>query len=132
MRFKPGDRKVDDGLVVGLVNQEETGGRARVGYLLAVGGATLAIGGVLLGILFSILSHAWSGEIACDGIQSWVLNFLPGAAAMGLCLGLLLGTGAIILDHARWRAGVSAVSLALVGSVIAFLAIASSFLGACS
>jgi hypothetical protein len=69
---------------------------------------------------------------ACDGIQSSILNLMPGAAAFGLGLGLVLGIGAIVLDHMQWRAGMSAVSLALVGSVIAFLAIASSFLTACS
>ena len=100
--------------------------------MLTVSGAVLAIAGVFLGILFAIFARAWSGDIACNGVQSSILNLLPGMAAVALGLGLLFGIGAMVLHSTQRRAAASAISLSLAGSVIAFLVIAPFALTSCS
>lgn len=106
--------------------------RARWAERLAVTGAFLALAGIGLGILFAILARAWSGEISCDGIQSSILNVLPGMAVVALALGLLCGLAAIVLRPSEWRAGASAASLAVIGSLVAFIAITPFVFGSCS
>jgi hypothetical protein len=83
----------------------------------------LAVGGSILAILFAILARAWSGGIACDGVQSLILGLLPAAAAGALGLGLLLGISALVFHPMQWRAAASAISLSIIGSVVAFIAI---------
>jgi hypothetical protein len=82
-----------------------------------------ALGGSILAILFAILARAWSGGIACEGVQALILGLLPAAAAGALGLGLLLGIGALLLHPTQWRSAASAISLSIIGSVAAFIAI---------
>ena len=105
--------------------------RARWAERLAVTGAFLALAGIVLAILFAILARAWSDAV-CGGIRSSILNVLPGMAVYALAVGLLCGLAAIALRPTKWRAGASAVSFAVVGSLVAFIAMAPFVWRSCS
>lgn len=96
--------------------------RARWAERLAVTGVYLALAGIVLAILFAILAGAWSDAV-CGGIQSSILNVMPGMAFYALGLGLLCGMAAIALRPSEWRSGASAASLSVVGFLVAFVAI---------
>ena len=131
-RIKGGYPVVDLPYVTDVDNEGALPRRARIAQVLAVTGTLLAIGGFLLGVLFAILARAWSGEIACDGVQSWILGLLPAASAAALASGLLLGIGSMTLHPTQRRVAASAISLSIVGFVVAFIAIALNAWTACS